>query len=73
MALRQLPQTAGTCDSNGGVEFTYASPITITTALTTETVMAIGTLAANINSATGSAAYTITPGAVMPNFGAFTQ
>jgi hypothetical protein len=48
--------TAGTCDSNGGVEFTYTVPISV--AVTT-TIKALGTLSGDTNSSVVSALYTI--------------
>ena len=57
--------TPGTCDSNGGVEFTYSSAITVSS---TETVNAIGTLASYTNSSVGSATYTINGSAPTPTF-----
>jgi hypothetical protein len=57
--------TPGTCDSNGGVEFTYSSAITVSS---TETVNAIGTLATYTNSSVGSATYTINGNIAAPTF-----
>ena len=54
--------TAGTCDSNGGVEFTGG---TVTVGVT-EQLAAIATLAGDTNSSAATAAYTIT--AATPTF-----
>jgi hypothetical protein len=48
--------TAGTCDSNGGVEFTYTTPISVSV---TTTITALGTLSGDTNSSVTSALYTI--------------
>ena len=51
---------AGTCDSQGGIEFGVASPYSLTIS-TSETVMAIGTHAGQPNSGVVSAIYTLIP------------
>src|SRR5208282_3206481 len=55
--------TPGTCDSNGGVELSFASGGHVTVSAS-ETVEAIATKVGSTNSATLSAAYTIAPTAV---------
>ena len=50
--------TAGKCDSNGGTEFTYSAPFAVSS---TETVLAIGTLANYTNSLSAGVHYAITP------------
>jgi hypothetical protein len=48
--------TAGTCDSNGGTEFTFTAPISIAAS---QTVKSIGTLSGDTNSSVASATYVI--------------
>lgn len=48
--------TAGTCDSNGGVEFTYTTGLTVSS---TKTIKAIGTLSGDANSSVASGTFTI--------------
>jgi hypothetical protein len=60
--------TPGTCDSNGGVELSFASGGHVTVSAS-ETVEAIATKVGSTNSGTLSAAYTIAPtAAVAPKF-----
>jgi hypothetical protein len=49
---------AGTCDSNGGVEFTYSAPFTVSG---TGLIYMLGTLAGQTNSAVSNASFTLSP------------